>query len=183
MGRTLIIAALMALLAGCGGEKQLAADPPSASVSVTSAAPSPVVPVMPALAMEHTEAGAKAFVSYFWTVVNDAQKTLDTATLRSLHNPLCTGCNGGTSAIEKIAADDGTVSGGDVTPTVLSSERQFTSTSKLMSLVVRLDIAAMSVAYPSPRAPDSYPALTEKERFLLSERPGGWQVELIEPLK
>lgn len=183
MGRTsLIVVAALALLAACGGQKA-AQDPPRTHSPTVSATPSPTAPVMPALAREHTKAGAKAFIAYFWDVVNDAQATLDTATLRSLANPLCVGCNGGVGAIEKIKAGDGVSTGGDVIPTVLNSRRESTSTLRLMSLVLSLHIQPMLVTYPSPRAADSYPAATEKERFVLSEQPTGWQVELIEPLK
>ncbi len=58
-------------------------SPSTASVSPDTSR-RPTEPVMPALAKEHSTAGAKAFIRYFVTVLNYSHHAHPTATLRTL---------------------------------------------------------------------------------------------------
>lgn len=116
----LVLALLLALgLAGCTGEPE--AKPPhevptpttSPPASETSTTPSgPVEPTLPAAAEKNTKAGAEAFVRYFWEVVNYAQKTGDTKTLRTLALPSCGICTGGREWIDDVYSRGGRIVGG-----------------------------------------------------------------------
>src|SRR5689334_8294933 len=102
--RVLIGFALLTLTA-CSGSAD-PSPPPTTRSTPTSAAPSPTpsptVPVMPEAAKAHTTAGAKAFVRYFWQVVNYAQATGDTAAIAAMtDSKSCSQCNAGIKSIHK----------------------------------------------------------------------------------
>lgn len=138
---------------------------------------------MPSLAKEHTKAGAAAFIAYFWEVVNYSQDTLDTSPFGALVNPTCSGCAAGVGAIDKIKSEGGSSSGGHVEASVVRSQRESTGTSRLLSMMVRLHGRPQTITYPSPRGREDHAAYTSTDRFLLSEQPMGWRVEMIEGIK
>jgi hypothetical protein len=115
----LAIAILAVTLAACGTDP---VEPPPTPTSTTPSAPTttdsttgtptPTPPVMPEAAKAHTADGAKAFVVYYWQVVDYAQQTLDVTTLRALALPTCVGCRGGVKAIATIAKENGRLVGG-----------------------------------------------------------------------
>ena len=182
MGRTLIIAALMALLlAGCGGEKQQAADPPSASVSVTSAAPSTVAPVMPALAKEHTEAGAKAFIVYAWQMIDFATETLNPGLVEPLMSPTCGPCRAGIDGIRKDVEEHAVVKGGTNTLSGMSV-KEFWVAGNLEVLVSATVHNTEQVITPSsPGAPTTYAAAATETRWRLRATDDGWVISEWNP--
>lgn len=89
--------------------------PPHSSSPTESTSPTdagPVEPSLPAEAEAETEAGAKAFVEYYWEVVNYARQTGEVDLLRNLSVPSCGGCNGGIESIERVYARGGRIAGG-----------------------------------------------------------------------
>jgi len=68
---------------------------------------------MPDAAKAHTKAGAKAFVKYFWEVVNYAQATGDTESIAALSDPSCVGCSAGIDSIDRVYEKGGWISGGE----------------------------------------------------------------------
>ena len=70
---------------------------------------------MPEAAKAHTKAGAKAFVTYFWQVVNYAQATGDTDSIEELTDPACAGCGTGIKAIEDVYERGDRLVGGEAT--------------------------------------------------------------------
>lgn len=92
-----------------------AAGSPTGSVtgSVTgSATGAPVAPVLPAAAKVASEAGARAFIAYYWDLINYAQVTGDVVGLRKVSGPNCDGCRGGINAITGVYRDGGSAKGG-----------------------------------------------------------------------
>jgi len=75
---------------------------------------------MPEAAKAHTKAGAKAFVVYYWQVIDYAQRTLDVAPLRALSSSGCTGCQGGIKALASIRRAGGHIEGGGESASVRS---------------------------------------------------------------
>lgn len=78
----------------------------SGSVDVTASgsptvAPPPEEPELPAAAREATEDGARAFVGYYWELVNYAQATGDVKRLRQVSAPTCDVC---VAFVEKVRA-------------------------------------------------------------------------------
>lgn len=113
--RRVAVLALLVALAGCQEES---ADPPSpkpsptVTESPTESPSAPAEPDMPAAAKEPTQAGAEAFVRYYWDLVNYAQATGDTKRLRSVSAATCVQCDGGIDAIDDVYGRDGRIVGG-----------------------------------------------------------------------
>ncbi|WP_215817025.1 DUF6318 family protein [Pimelobacter sp. 30-1] len=120
--RFVVALALVVLGAGVGGCN---ADPPdpgptrseSASADGTAsgsptAAPGPAVPVLPEAAREASEAGARAFVEYYWELVNYAQATGDVKALRQLSASTCDVCLAFVKEIRSLYSQGGRILGG-----------------------------------------------------------------------
>ncbi|WP_418058624.1 DUF6318 family protein [Pimelobacter simplex] len=120
------VVALALVVLGVGGCN---ADPPdpgptwsmSGSAEVTASSsptvtPGPEVPVLPAAAREASEAGARAFVEYYWELVNYAQATGDVRALRAVSGPSCEGCQAGIAAVRRHYRAGGRVVGGAAIP-------------------------------------------------------------------
>ncbi|MCY1552846.1 hypothetical protein D9M68_892700 [compost metagenome] len=76
----------------------------------------PVVPELPRAARKPSEAGARAFVGYYWALVNYAQATGDVKALRAASGPRCDGCQAGVAAIRRHYRSGGKIVGGAATP-------------------------------------------------------------------
>ncbi|KAA1425861.1 DUF6318 family protein [Nocardioides antri] len=123
--RSLIgVATLSVALLGAGCEEEDPSDPvtsPSETSQSAPASPSeptptdaaPVEPALPPAANANTQAGAEAFVKYYWDVVNYATKSGDVQVLKQLDQPSCVGCAGGIQFIEGVYESGGRVVGGD----------------------------------------------------------------------
>lgn len=131
--RCVVALALVVLGAGVGGCN---ADPPdpgptwSASASADgtasgspTAAPGPAVPVLPAAAREASEAGARAFVGYYWELVNYAQATGDVKALRRASAPTCTGCQSGIRGVVDLYEAGGHLTGGTYSLAILTFDQ------------------------------------------------------------
>lgn len=102
-------------LSGCSDDDAKADPDPTPSVTAQSPSESPTGPVepQPPAAMDASDqAGAVAFVRYFWDVVSYAQVTGDTSRLRELGFDLCELCSGAVSDIEQIYGAGGYIKGG-----------------------------------------------------------------------
>lgn len=117
------IAALLVagMVSGCAKDEPSSGPPPtSTSRAVESSSPSepaatptgPVEPTPPAEANRATRAGAKAFVQYYWAVVNYATATGDVALLETLSEPSCSACRAGIRQITKVYDRGGRIVGG-----------------------------------------------------------------------
>jgi hypothetical protein len=107
----LITLALTIALSACSNTDETAPPPtPTPAASTTASAPTP--PVMPRAARAHTEAGAKAFVRYFWDVVNYAQATGDTNAIAELSADGCVGCEVGIASVDEVYSNGGRILGG-----------------------------------------------------------------------
>ncbi|WP_425475650.1 DUF6318 family protein [Nocardioides tweenelious] len=67
---------------------------------------------MPAAAKARSDGGAEAFVRYWVAMVNFAQSTGETTSLKSLNEPACSGCRGLVKAIDSAYAEGGRIEGG-----------------------------------------------------------------------
>lgn len=115
--------------AGCdGGPPDPEPTPPPPSVDVSASGPTtsgapvppvaPAVPTLPAAAREASEEGARAFVGYYWELVNYAQATGDVRRLRRASGPKCEQCQRGISAIATVYANGGYITEANYTPTI-----------------------------------------------------------------
>jgi hypothetical protein len=99
---------------------------------------------MPAAAKEHTKAGAEAFVRYYWEVVNYAQATGDTDSLREISDPGCDFCTAGIEGIESIYGDGGTITGGETTPVALDTRMVASGNTRFALVVAELRVGAIT---------------------------------------
>jgi hypothetical protein len=104
------------LLSGCGGGGHSKNPLPA----TTSAGPTPLQTPMPDAALQHTDAGAIAFVQfYFGTILNDAYAQGDVRRLVSVSDPNCVVCRATVGDIAFFAAQGDRAQGGRVSVTGL----------------------------------------------------------------
>jgi hypothetical protein len=111
MRRLVVSAALVLVVAGCGGDPK--ADPTTTPSSPsTSVTPTATPPVMPEAAKANTKAGAVAFVKHYIDLINYAQATGHIDVLAAVEDPGCDSCGNGRSALARIYSAGGVITGG-----------------------------------------------------------------------
>jgi hypothetical protein len=120
-----LLAATLALLlsaAACTGDDPDPRDPSSTwSPTGTMDLPSPTAtepaeptePVLPDAAKQASEDGARAFITYYWDLINYAQVTGNVKALKAASGPNCEGCDAGIDAVEQLYQTGGHIEGGD----------------------------------------------------------------------
>lgn len=127
--RAAVAAAVLLLVAGCSDGDPSPRDPsstwsPTGTMETpTSAAPDPVEPELPAAAKEASEAGARAFIGYYWELINYAQVTGDVKALKAASGAGCDGCQSGLDAISSLYGAGGHIEGGQYTAVVEKMNR------------------------------------------------------------
>lgn len=116
----------LALLAGCSDDDPSPGDPSATSTPTgtpetptTSATAKPTEPALPDAATKATEAGARAFITYYWDLINYAQATGDVKALKRVSGPRCAGCTSGITAIQGHYNSGGQIEGGDYAVEIL----------------------------------------------------------------
>lgn len=108
-----LVATCGVLLAGCS---VLGPGPTSASAETLSPSGTrPSGPAIPAAAKATTNAGAEAFVKYWFTTYNHALLNLNADELTPISDQACVFCNRAKQTIEDLTANGRTVSGGETT--------------------------------------------------------------------
>ena len=114
--------AALALLAGCSDDDPSPGDPTSIwtptskpETPTSSATAKPTEPVLPDAATKATEEGARAFIAYYWAVVNYAQSTGDVAQLTRLSARSCDTCRGFIADVRAHYKAGGRIVGGSNT--------------------------------------------------------------------
>lgn len=116
----LVLAAILALSA-CSDDDPDPGDPmstwtpsgtPEAPSSSATPSADPTEPPLPDAAREATEAGARAFITYYWDLINYAQVTGDVKALREVSGPNCEGCQKGINAVRDVYGNGGSAIGG-----------------------------------------------------------------------
>jgi hypothetical protein len=175
---------LLALLGltGCGAAAPAAPASPTPTVATTSPSATPTTgpPAIPAAARQHTTAGAKAFVTYFWQVVDYAQHTLDTTRLEEVSNDDCIGCNRGISGLKKDGRRGATIVGGDNTVSGSQAGPLTLGKTTFTQVFFSLTNTEQTETFANGHTKHSK-AATVHMRMLLQPVPGGWSVETLEP--
>ncbi|WP_344048894.1 DUF6318 family protein [Nocardioides panacihumi] len=103
---------------------------------------------MPDAATAHTKAGAKAFVTHFWQVVNYAQATGDTVALKRLSAVGCVNCDAGIASVKRVYAAGGRILGGTSTLTRLRASTMKAGDTWFATVKYVNAIAAQTTDYP-----------------------------------
>lgn len=141
------LVASLALSACNGGDDP--ADPkssstPSASTTAPSTAPpveTPTEPALPKAATKATEAGARAFITYYWDLINYAQVTGDVKRLKSASGPNCDRCSAGINGIREVYRAGGHLTDGGYRSTVVSIKEVNASRSDLFAFESKTDVS------------------------------------------
>lgn len=128
----------LALLAGCSDDAPSPGDPSptrtptgTPATPTTEAAEKPTEPALPEAATKATEDGARAFITYYWDLINYAQVTGDVKALKQVSGPTCAGCARAVEAVEELYRSGGHAEGGEYALTIVrikeltSSDREF----------------------------------------------------------
>ncbi|GAA1542891.1 DUF6318 family protein [Nocardioides humi] len=121
-----LAAALAVLLALAACTDDSAPRDPSSTWSPTgtmetpssNAGQTPTEPALPDAATQASEDGARAFITYYWDLINYAQVTGDVKALKAASGPNCEGCKAGIHAIREIYKGGGHITDGQYEPEI-----------------------------------------------------------------
>ncbi len=179
---------LAATLTACGSEAAPAPAPTPSIAASPTPSPTPTAsatlapPVMPEAAKAHTEAGAKAFVIYYWQVVDYSSATLETSLLEKLTGDGCDACHRGIDDLKNDAKHGITLVGGD--DSVSDMKVAMLAHGKVDVAVVSLSLtnASQVERFPSGKT-KRYPAGTVRERMTLQWLDSRWQAAALEAVE
>lgn len=134
------------LLAGCSDDGPGEGPSPSPRASTTapvSPTPSaaPTEPVLPSAAKEATEAGARAFIAYYWDLINYAQVTGDVKGLEGVSGPKCQRCKAGIDAIRTLYASGGRLTDAHYEVRLKSVRSLNVAGSEVVAFEIHLDVS------------------------------------------
>ncbi|GAA1546693.1 DUF6318 family protein [Nocardioides humi] len=145
--RTLAALAVLLALAACTDDEPGPRDPSSTwSPSGTMETPSPSAgqtptePALPDAATQASEDGARAFITYYWDLINYAQVTGDVKALKAASGPNCEGCKAGIDGIRQLYKGGGHAEGGEYTVT-FDKVNQLKGDSTLVAFEALLTVA------------------------------------------
>ena len=174
---TALIGLGLLTLAACSGSADPSAPPPApppSSPTATSTAPTPsssptpTLPAMPEAAKAHTKAGAKAFVKYFWDVVNYAQATGDTAAITPTILPGCHACEAGVASIRRVYDAGGRMRGGDAQLSDVADTLQRQHGRVFADVQYSISVAPLTFDYPGTSRDSQEAANASRDRMRLT---------------
>lgn len=141
----------------------------------------PTEPALPPAATRATEAGARAFISYYWELINYAQVTGEVKALKAVSGPNCEGCNGGIKAIRKLYDSGGSASGGAYTVTVSTIHEASAEGESLYGMEAKYEVTnAEQIITDSEGATESSaPATTAFLSYLIWTN-DAWRTDVLE---
>ncbi|TWG95919.1 hypothetical protein L615_004600000140 [Nocardioides sp. J9] len=188
--RTLAATALaLAALSGCSDESTSPTETSSTPTESRSptASPTPETPEEPALpdaATKATKAGARAFISYYWDLINYAQVTGDVKALKRVSGPNCAGCQSGIKGIREHYRSGGKVLGGEHKIDLEKLNRLSTSSGDALGFhgIVSATHSGQTIVAPDG-SEDVRDAGTDRfDLYLLWRDSAGWRLDVMEVL-
>ncbi|MBM7520067.1 DUF6318 family protein [Nocardioides nitrophenolicus] len=152
-------------------------DPPSPSSSA-----GPVEPTLPDAAREASEAGARAFIEYYWELVNYAQVTGDVKALRKASGKTCGGCTKGIAAVEDLYGAGGRAEGGEYKLTITRIKPIEAADRSLHGCKARFEVrnAEQTIMHGDGRREVMTAATTNYLSYLIW-LDGAWRMDVLEP--
>lgn len=175
----LALAAVLTLSACSSDDPEPKVAPtPSASVTATPTSPPSSgngEPLAPQELSRSDAAGAKAFVEYYWDLVDFAQASGDVDALASVSLPSCEACEGGMASIEKTYDQGGSIEGGEATVRELSAKPVQRGDDVVFEVQVRVVTTRQQVRVPGKK-PSTYPPGDTRLQFIVEQVDGAWKV-------
>lgn len=181
-------AAALLLLAGCGGDPD-PGDPSSTWTptgtpeSPTSAATqAPVEPELPQAATKATEDGARAFIGYYWELINYAQVTGDVKALKRVSASTCRGCNRVINGISNLYEAGGYATGGEYSLKIDQIKEVMVANRSAfgMRAAVRVRNREQTVVQVGGDSTTSVPATNRYTTYLIWVN-DAWRTDILEP--
>ncbi|MCR1784137.1 hypothetical protein KVF89_16475 [Nocardioides carbamazepini] len=188
-----LLAATLALLlsaAACTGDDPDPRDPSSTwSPTGTMDLPSPTAtepaeptePVLPDAAKQASEDGARAFITYYWDLINYAQVTGDVKALKAASGPSCEGCLDGIQGIRDLYKDGGHAEGGDYAVSFEKVNR-LKGSSSLLAFEALLTVANTEQLLVSGDGSEQRSAAGSARMAVATQwTDDSWQMEVMDP--
>ncbi|QSR26854.1 hypothetical protein CFH99_14585 [Nocardioides aromaticivorans] len=181
--------AALALLAGCSDDDPSPGDPGSTSTPTdkpetptSSATAKPTEPALPDAATKATEAGARAFITYYWDLINYAQVTGDVKALKRVSASSCEGCNAGIEGVREHYQSGGRVIGGAHRIAIKSLSELSTSSGNAFGFhgVVRASHDDQTIISSDGSEDVRGPGTDTFDVYLLWLEKAGWRLDVME---
>lgn len=181
--------AALALLTGCTDDDPSPGDPTSTwtptgepETPTSSATAKPTEPPLPDAATKATEEGARAFITYYWDLINYAQVTGDVEALKRVSGSTCRGCSRVINGISDLYTDGGHAIGGEYT---LRIERitEVTTPDKAalgIEAAIRVRNQEQTIVQGSGESARSVPATSRYLIYLIWVNEA-WRTDIVEP--
>ncbi|WP_436700641.1 DUF6318 family protein [Nocardioides sp. BYT-33-1] len=193
----LLVAVLVLLLsAACTGDDPDADGPgdptsswsptgtmdPSSSGSGEPVDPvDPVEPELPEVAREASEEGARAFIAYYWELINYAQVTGDVKALKVASGPNCSGCHEGVQGVRALYKSGGRAEGGDYS-VVFEQVNQLKGSPSLLAFEALLTVANTEQLLVQGDGSEHRSAAGSTRMAVAAQWLGdSWQMEVMDP--
>lgn len=178
----------LALLAGCSDDAPSPGDPSptrtptgTPATPTTEAAEKPTEPALPEAATKATEDGARAFITYYWDLINYAQVTGDVKALKRVSAGGCAGCTAGYKSVRELYAAGGHIVGGEYEVTFLRlNELDGPASSYLFEALLRAANQAQTV-HNADGSIQRYNATSRKVAVAASWSREAWRMEVMDP--
>lgn len=178
----------LALLAGCSDDDPSPGDPSATSTPTgtpetptTSATAKPTEPALPDAATKATEAGARAFITYYWDLVNYAQATGDVKALKRVSGPNCRRCMAGIEGIDDLYGEGGHLTNADYRATVLSLKEVNVDSGDAYAFESRTDVSnAAHVSVDANGNEEKFEASTLTYLLYLLWIDDHWRLDVME---
>lgn len=184
---TALLLATALALSACSEDEPGSPEPspsPTSTSSSPTATPSaePTEPVLPEAAKQPSEAGARAFITYYWDVINYAQVTGDVQGLKAISGDTCGGCSRAIAAVDKLFQAGGHTEGGayalriDQLKRVTSDDRALRG----IEAVIRVRNEEQVIVGADGTWDISDPRTSEYLTYLIWTD-GAWRTDVLEP--
>lgn len=181
--------AALALLTGCTDDDPSPGDPTSTwtptdkpETPTSSATAKPTEPPLPDAATKATEEGARAFITYYWDLINYAQVTGEVKALKRVSAASCEGCNAGIAGVREHYRSGGKVIGGAHRVAIRSLSELSTSSGSAFGFhgVVRATHDNQTIVAPNGAEDVRGPGTDTFDVYLLWLEETGWRLDVME---
>ena len=164
-------------LAGCSDDESQAKPQDPTTSAAMSPSPNETGPTMPPEATTMDEASAEAFLRYFVSTINHAERTGDVTPLSEASDARCKSCQGIISTVEQLYADGGHLESNGWTVSGLTAYPDGSADEPVIAARVRI---SSQRAYSADGSVRRFKGGMQKADFGLQWRGDHWTVKKFE---